>query len=78
MKSGFGLVLFRRLEREEVLAIARAHAESRNWPWEEPVVVQMGLFTAHVMTNSEYRGGNVNVWISHQTGEVRKSQLVSR
>lgn len=78
MKGKFEFLLFRRLCRAEVVKIAQAHAESRGWWWEEPLYVDMGLFTAHVMTNAEYKGGNVHVWVSLQTGEVKNSQYMRR
>ena len=72
MKRVFGFLLFNRLKRDEVLAIAKSHAESKNWPWIDSVFVSIGLFTAHVMTNADYKCGNIHVWISHQPSEVIK------
>lgn len=38
--------------------------------------IAMGLFTAHVATRPQFKGGNVHVWVSLQTGEVIKSQFI--
>jgi hypothetical protein len=71
-------LLFKRIKRDAVEAIARTFAESRNWPWFGEVKIHMGLFTAHVVTNAGYKGGNVHVWVSLQTGEVMKAQFFHR
>lgn len=78
MKVIFKLLPFRRITRAEVLNIAQAHAESRGWPWLDPVDLTMGLFTARVWTNAEYKGGNVFVRVCLQTGEVKKSGFANR
>ncbi len=62
---------------EEAIAIARSVAERQGWPWQEPVLakryrtfVLFGRPVWHVMTNSDHRGGNVNVHLNDLTGEV--------
>jgi len=67
-----------RLSEAEVLRIARAATEEQGWPWSEDEQVSVGSSPGsrdkpgswHVMTNANYRGGNVNIWIDDGTGAV--------
>lgn len=72
------------LDREGVTSIAQAEVESRGWPWVEPVKViksrkwfLVGPVQWEVVTNTEYRGGNVFVMIDDKTGKVLGSRFYS-
>jgi hypothetical protein len=59
------------MERAE--EIARAEAESRGWPWEEPVHRSTTLRGYCFRTNANKRGGNVEVVVRADTGEVTRA-----
>ena len=66
-----------RLTKEEAIAIARSVAEQEGWPWREPIWANtyrnfflFGTLRWHIRTNSDHRGGNVNVHLIDATGEV--------
>ncbi len=67
-----------RLTEAQVLQIARAATEEQGWPWSEDEQVSVGFSPGsrqkpgswHVMTNADYMGGNVNIWIDDGTGAV--------
>jgi hypothetical protein len=56
--------------RAEAQEIARSECLKQGWPWNTPVRISEGLTRYYVMTNANYRGGNVNVWINVSTGRV--------
>jgi len=73
------------MTRDEVIQRAQAVTEAEGWPWREPIHVervQQGLIVGrsawHVMTNATYRGGNVNIWIDDQSGDVTKKRFARR
>jgi hypothetical protein len=68
----------RRISRDTLIQVARSHAEASGWPWQEPVIVNYGLFKVHVMTNANHKGGNVNVWLSARDGDVVSSGFARR
>jgi len=68
------------LDVEDAVAIARAEAEARGWPWQGRVSVNrrrtwifFGRLSFEVFTNADYRGGNVIVDVDAQTGEVLRA-----
>jgi hypothetical protein len=63
---------------EEAVRIARAECDARGWPWQEPISVHRGLWTIHVRTNTEYRGGNASVIINARTGSIKGSGYMNR
>ena len=50
--------------------IARAHCNTHQLNWIEPVVITDDITEWYVMTNARCRGGNVNIRILKRTGEV--------
>ena len=69
----------RTITRDEIERTAREAADAAGYPWVAPVVVAPTrlfllfgpVLSWHVMTNSEMRGGNVNVHLS-RSGTVTK------
>jgi len=66
-----------RMKREEVLAIAKAVADAKGWPWQEPLHVQkrrrfilFGAVSWHITTNAMSRGGNVRIEVDDQSRVV--------
>lgn len=57
----------------DVLAIGKAECAKRGLPWKEPVHIAEGMRTFRIMTNHGYRGGNVNLVIDAQTGEIKRA-----
>jgi hypothetical protein len=73
------------MTHEEVLRLAQAATAYEGWPWREPVHVErlrrwlfFGPIEWHVMTNANYRGGNVNIWIDDRSGKVAKKGFAPR
>ena len=65
------------MNKAEVVEIAKRELELRGWPFAEPIKVQAHkkfvLFGAkqwRVMTQSNSKGGNVNIWIDDQTKNI--------
>lgn len=65
------------ITREEAIEIARAHAETRGWPWRgavkvtaERTFILFGRRTFRVTSNADMLGGNVFVTIAADTGEI--------
>ncbi len=69
----------------ETLRLARAVAEEKGWPWQEPVKVSrrrsflfFGAAHWEVWTNAECLGMNVRVEIDDATGQVRQKAFLPR
>lgn len=76
MRRLFGLA--RPIGKAEAIAAARAYAQARGWPWQEPIVVEAGLREYRIRTNASRRGGNVNVRVSMIDGTVRFASFAER
>jgi hypothetical protein len=73
------------MTRDEVIQRARVTTEAEGWPWREPVQVQhlrrwllFGPREWHVMTNAQYKGGNVNIWIDDRSGAIIRRGFARR
>jgi hypothetical protein len=66
------------LPAERAVTIARETCQKNGWEWREPILLRHHLFSVHVMTNADAKGGNVNIWIDVRTGAVLKSAFASR
>jgi hypothetical protein len=73
------------MTRDEVIAIAGEVASREGWPWREPVIakkrrvfVVAGRASWHVMSNANFRGGNVNVHLDDRTGQVINKAFAPR
>ena len=75
MSGLFARVLPSKISASDAEAIARAECERREWPWEEPVEVRRRARTYRIWTNTEFRGGNVEIVVDASTGEVRRAWL---
>lgn len=62
-----------KLSIERAQEIARTEAESRGWPWTEPVHRARTLRGYRFRTNANKRGGNVEVVVRADTGEVTRA-----
>ena len=67
-----------RVTRDEAIGVAKAKAESRDWPWTEPVAVTEGLAEYRIFTNSGRRGGNVIIRVDVRTGEISHATYAER
>jgi hypothetical protein len=67
-----------KVSRDEALEVARAECQGRGWPWHGRVLVHEGLSYWHFMTNADFRGGNVNIWVDSRTGVIRKAGFAGR
>lgn len=66
------------IARDEAIALARKHVETMGWPWQEPLMVQEGITTFWIMTNADYRGGNVNIHLKVDDGSIVSSAFARR
>ncbi len=72
------------MDEIEALTLARDAAMREGWPWEEPVLVRrhrkwlFGPQRWHVMTNTAYRGRNVNIHIDDRTATVTYKAFAPR
>lgn len=73
------------LTKDEALSIARAEAEREGWPWIEPVLAtpeSHGFDSPRgcwrFMTNARVLGGNVNVLVDAETGDIIQKGFVRR
>jgi hypothetical protein len=66
------------VSRADALRIAREHCEVQGWPWNEPVLVSLGLRCYSLFTNANYRGGNVTVRIDAESGTVLSASFAQR
>ena len=66
------------LTREEALSRAKVHVERQGWPWEEPVVVSEGVTVFRIRTNTNFRGGNVNVGVKVSDGSIAFARFARR
>jgi hypothetical protein len=66
------------ISKARAVEVARSRCEQEGWPWIEPIHVNEELWAYHVMTNARNRGGNVNIRVDRQTGEVRSAQFARR
>lgn len=73
-----GLLPKPKVSQEEALELARAEARARGWPWHGRVHVHEGLLNWYFMTNADFIGGNVNVWVNSRTGAIRKAGFARR
>jgi len=71
--------------RTELLSIAQEAAGQQGWPWLEPVSVTklrrwilFGPVEWQVMTNTNFRGGNIFVVIDDRTKKVLRRGYSSR
>ena len=65
------------MTKDEAILLAKTVAEREGWPWQGPIVaraertlVLFGPRRWRVMSNAQFRGGNVNVLIDDKTGRV--------
>ncbi len=73
------------MTREEAIAKATAVALEQGWPWRDPVFaarerpcIIFGRPYWRLMSSADRRGGNVNVSIDCQTGEVLRKGFAPR
>lgn len=66
------------LSREEILEIARAECARREWPWQEPVHVSVGLREADVVTNANSLGANYVIVVDPRDGRVVSAAVRAR
>lgn len=52
------------------MAIAKAEAERRGWPWQEPIKASGRWFRYWFMTNARHAGGNVNIRVRARDGKI--------
>jgi hypothetical protein len=62
-----------KLSLESAERIARAECERRGWPWTEPVSARRQLRGYRFWTNARARGGNAEIVVDANTGEVRRA-----
>jgi len=69
----------------EVIEIAKNESEIQDWPWIEPILIKkqkqyfvFGKTIWRVMTNSESRGGNINILIEDKTGKIIQKAFAKR
>ena len=55
---------------EEIIKIAMQEAAFRNWKWEDPVKVHLGIRDYILWTNCNYRGGNIRMAINAYNGKL--------
>jgi hypothetical protein len=67
-----------KVSRDEAQRLARAEVDRQGWQWREPVHVSEWFTYWHFMTNTNYRGGNVVIFIDSETGRVRKANVLPR
>jgi hypothetical protein len=72
------------MKKEEALAIAKAAAEAKGWPWQEPLHVQrrrkfvlFGSVAWHITTNAMSRGGNVRIAVDDESRAVVEQGFAS-
>jgi hypothetical protein len=63
--------------KADAIAIARAECDRRDWPWKEPIRVS-GVLWYHVMTNTAFAGGNVNIHVRAFDGKVVRAGYARR
>jgi hypothetical protein len=56
------------ISREEALIAAKEAVLRAGLYWDEPVVVNWGLFNYSIWTNSRTHGGNVSVRVNRRSG----------
>jgi hypothetical protein len=54
---------------------ARAECERRGWPWTEPVSRRRRLRGYRFWTNAHARGGNAEIVVDANTGEIRRAWM---
>jgi hypothetical protein len=64
-----------KLTMEAAEQVARAECERRGWEWKEPVIRRRGLRGYRFWTNAKMRGGNVEIVVDANTGEIRRAWL---
>jgi hypothetical protein len=71
--------MFRRpVSKAEAEQIARAYAEAKGWPWEQPVRVYREFRAWRVFTTADMRGGNVTVSVNAFNRKVRRGGFACR
>lgn len=67
-----------KLTLESAEKIARAECERRGWAWTEPVRARRQLRGYRFWTNARSRGGNAEIVVDTNTGEVRRAWMGPR
>jgi hypothetical protein len=66
------------ITRDQAEQLARAESERHGWKWVDPVHVEEAMTHWRFMTNANYHGGNVNIFIDARAGAVRKAGFARR
>jgi hypothetical protein len=64
-----------KLSLAEAERIARAECERRRWPWTEPVSARRQLRGYRFWTNARSRGGNAEIVVDANTGEIQRAWI---
>jgi hypothetical protein len=66
------------ISREEAVVIARKEAETRGWPWLEPIHVSAKGTDWIVHSNYDARGANAIITVNGKSGEVPAAKFLPR
>jgi hypothetical protein len=64
-----------KLTMEAAEQAARAECERRGWPWNEPVSRNRGFRGYRFWTNAKTIGGNAEIVVDANTGEIRRAWM---
>ena len=78
MTNLLGRLMPGKLTLEAAEEIARGECERRDWPWTEPVTARRQLRSYRFWTNARSRGGNAEIVVDANTGEVRRAWMGPR
>lgn len=78
MRGVLERVLPAKLSLRAAEGIARAECERRGWPWTEPVRARRQLRGYRFWTNARSRGGNAEIVVDTNTGEVKRAWMGPR
>jgi hypothetical protein len=56
---------------------AKKECQRRGWPWQEPVIVDWGLFSFTVRTNARSHGSNVCIKVRTRDAEIMSAGMVT-
>ena len=70
------------MSEQELLELARAHAEQRGWTWREPVQTRLvtwkGIDACQIDTHVGFRGVNVSVVVAVADGAILHASYMPR